>query len=73
MAKKSKKVYWFTTSWLGSLILSVIPGINWWLGVIHRLVKGNILGAILFIPFGAVLGFIDFVTILFTKSIFFLA
>jgi hypothetical protein len=75
MAKKSGKGkgYWFGTAWIVSIILSIIPGVNWWLGVIHRLVKGQILGAIIYIIFGWVLGFIDFITILLSNKISFLA
>jgi hypothetical protein len=65
--------YWFTRSWLLSVIISVIPGVNWWAGFLHRLVKRNILGAIVFFFFGAILGFVDFFTLLFANRIILLA
>lgn len=72
MARKGKG-YWFGTDWIVSIILSVIPGLNWWLGVIHRIIKKNFLGAIVYVFFGWILGFLDFVTILLGNEITFLA
>lgn len=73
MAKRKGKGYWFGTDWIVSLILSIIPGLNWWLGVIHRVVKKNYLGAIVYVFFGWFLGFVDFITILLGNEISVLA
>lgn len=72
MAVKGKG-YWFGTDWVVSIILSVIPVVNWWLGVIHRFMKKNYLGVIVYIFFGWILGFIDFITIILDNKITFLA
>lgn len=73
MASRSGRGYWFGTPWIVSIILSIIPGLNWFLGVVHRLVKGNILGVIVYLFFGGILGFLDFITILLGNEISFLA
>lgn len=73
MAKRKGKGYWFGTDWVVSLIISIIPGLNWWMGVVHRFMKKNYLGMVVYIFFGAVLGFLDFVTILLGNEITFLA
>jgi hypothetical protein len=72
MAKKTGG-YWFGSSWIVSLILAIIPGVNWFLGVAHRIVKGNILGAVVYILLGSILGFVDFITILVANEIVLLA
>ncbi len=73
MAKRKGGTYWFGPSWIVAVVLSVIPGVNWVLGFVHRLVRGNLLGAIVYLFFGAFLGFVDFVTILLFNKIMFLA
>ncbi|HLT00382.1 MAG TPA: hypothetical protein VK005_02720 [Acholeplasma sp.] len=74
MASRSGgKGYWFGTEWIVSVILSIIPGVNWVLGFAHRLVKRNILGAIVYLFFGGILGFVDFVTLLLDNKIVLLA
>lgn len=72
-ASKKGKGYWFGSTWIVSLIISIIPIVNWWAGVIHRVVKKNYLGAIVYVFFGAILGFVDFVTVLLENKIVFLA
>lgn len=73
MAKAKVGAYWFKPPWIVAVILAVIPVANWWLGFIHRLVRRNLLGAVVFFFFGAILGFIDFVTILLWNKVSFLA
>ncbi len=73
MASRSGKGYWFGSPWILSLIIAIIPVLNWWMGVIHRLVKGNYLGALLFVFFGWFLGFVDFVTVLLGNEVSVLA
>ena len=73
MARGKSNTYWFKPSWIVAVILSVIPVVNWVLGVVHRLVRGNLLGVVLYVLFGAVLGFVDFITILVFRSIIFFA
>lgn len=46
------------------LILLIIPVTSWINAIVYRFAKGNLLGAILAIPFGTILGIIDLVSIL---------
>lgn len=73
MAKRKTATYWFGPSWIVAVILSIIPVVNWVLGFVHRLVRGNLLGAVVYLFFGVILGFIDFLTILLLRKIVFLA
>ncbi|MDR2821984.1 MAG: hypothetical protein LBV58_00320 [Acholeplasmatales bacterium] len=73
MSKRGKGGYWFGSPWIISVIVSIIPGVNWVAGIIHRLVKGNILGVVVYIFLGWFLGFVDFVTILISNKIVLLA
>lgn len=46
------------------LILLIIPFTSWINAIIYRFAKGNLLGAILAIPFGTIFWIIDLVSIL---------
>lgn len=73
MAKGKTNTYWFGPSWIVAIILAIIPGVNWVLGFVHRLVRGNLLGAVVYLFFGGILGFVDLITIILFKKIIFLA
>lgn len=70
MARNQMGAYWFGPPWIVAVILAAIPFSNWWLGFFHRLIKKDYIGAVLFFFFGAVLGFVDFFTILLSNKIF---
>lgn len=73
MAKGKTNTYWFGPSWIVAIILAIIPIVNWVLGFVHRLVRGNLLGAVVYLFFGGILGFVDLITIILFKKIIFLA
>ncbi len=73
MAKGKGGTYWFGPSWIVAIILAIIPIVNWFLGFFHRLVRRNILGAVVYLFFGGILGFVDLVTIIVFNKIIFLA
>lgn len=73
MAKRKGGTYWFGPSWIVAIILAIIPIVNWVLGVVHRLVRGNLLGAVVYFFFGGILGYVDLFTIIVFNKIILLA
>ena len=73
MAKGKGGTYWFGPSWIIAIILAIIPVVNWVLGFVHRLVRRNLLGAVVYFFFGWILGFVDLVTIIVFNKIMILA
>lgn len=64
---------YFGLSWIVCVILAIIPVTSWLCGVITRVQRGNILGAILNLIFVPVFWVIDLVTMLINKDITVLA
>jgi len=71
MAKSSKR--YFGLSWLVCLILATIPPTNIICGIITRVQRGNILGAILNIILCPLFWILDLITMLVKKDITILA
>lgn len=60
-------------SWLVSLILAIIPVTNIVLGIVTRIQRGNILGAVLNIFLCPIFYIIDLITIILCKDVVVLA
>ena len=71
MAKSSKR--YFGLGWFVCLILAIIPVTNIICGIITRVQRGNILGAILNILLCPIFYLIDLVTMIISKDITVLA
>ena len=59
--------------WIIKLIVAIIPITGWINAILYRLGKGNLLGAILAIPFGFVFWVVDLVTVILSGKITVLA
>jgi hypothetical protein len=55
--------------WLISVILAIIPFTNVILGIITRLMRGNIIGVILNIILCPIFYIIDLITVIFSKDV----
>lgn len=69
---KSRKGY-FGLDYIISLILAIIPITAWICGIVERFLRGNIIGAILNIPFGFIFWVIDLVSMILKKDLVVLA
>jgi len=72
MAKRKAKVY-FDLGWLVSLILVIIPFTNVVLGIVTRLQRGKILGAVLNFFLAPLFWIVDIVTFVLSGDLTFLA
>lgn len=72
MAKKSTKRY-FGLSWVVCLILAIIPFTSVVCGIVTRVMRGNILGAILNFVLCPLFYIVDLVTMIVSRDIVFLA
>lgn len=72
MAKKSSTKRYFGLSWVVCLILAILPT-NIICGFITRLMRGNILGAILNIILCPLFYVVDLVTMIVSRDLVFLA
>ena len=66
MAKKQKA--YFGLGWIISVILAILPT-NVILGIITRIIRGNVLGAVLNFVLAPIFYIIDLVTIILSKDI----
>lgn len=72
MAKKSTKRY-FGLGWLVSLILAIIPVTSVVCGIVTRVMRGHVLGAILNLILCPIFYVVDLVTMIVARDIVFLA
>lgn len=68
----AKQKAYFGLPWIVSIILAILPT-NVLLGIITRIVRGNILGAILNIILAPIFYLIDLITIIVSKDVTVLA
>jgi hypothetical protein len=71
MAKSSRA--YLGLDWIVSLILAIIPFTNVILGIVERVQRGNLLGAILNIFLAPLFYIVDLITMILQKDIVFLA
>lgn len=72
MAKGKKKAY-FGLSYIVTLILAIIPFTNVVLGIVTRVMRGEIIGAILNFVLAPLFYIIDLITVIIKKDLTFLA
>ncbi|HEY8405503.1 MAG TPA: hypothetical protein VIK67_01375 [Acholeplasma sp.] len=71
MAKSSRA--YLGLDWIVSLILAIIPFTNVILGIVERVQRGNLLGAILNFFLAPLFYIVDLITMILQKDIVFLA
>jgi hypothetical protein len=71
--KNMAKGAYFGLPWLVSVILAIVPVTNLFLGIVTRLMRGNILGAVLNFFLCPIFYVIDIITVIFSNDLTVLA